>query len=165
MHEALHSSDTMKLSDIIVPDAIIPRLAATERDEAVAELIGAMADAGAISADSVQDFTAAILAREAQSSTGIGKGIAFPHVRIKGIKEPLGAIGCSAEGIDFDSLDGRPVNLVVLLLSNPEDPGEHLRAMETVFRHVHRKAFRDELRACQTRDEIVDLVRKADELE
>lgn len=155
----------MKLSDIIVPDAIIPRLAATTRDEAIAELIGAMAAAGAVAGDSVQDFTDAILVREAQSTTGIGNGVAFPHARIKGIKEPLGAIGCSAEGIDFDSLDARPVDLVVLLLSNPEDADEHLRAMETVFRHVGRQAFRAELRSCQTRDEIADIVRKADEVE
>ena len=155
----------MKLSDIIVPDAIIPHLASTTRDEAIAELIGAMAAAGALAGDSVPEITAAILVREAQATTGIGNGVAFPHAKIKGIKEPVGAIGCSAEGIDFDSLDARPVDLVVLLLSNSEDAGEHLRAMETVFRHVQRQAFRAELRACQTRDEIADLVRKADELE
>ena len=155
----------MKLSDIIVPDAIIPRLVSTTRDEAIAELIGAMAEAGYIAGDSVQDVTDALLVREAQATTGIGNGVAFPHARIKGIKAPLGAIGCSAEGIDFDSLDGGPVDLVVLVLSSPEDPGEHLEAMEAVFRHVQRQAFRDELRSCQTRDEIADLVRKADEVE
>ena len=68
----------MKLSNLIVQDAIIPRLASTTRDEAVAELIGALAGAGAIDADSVGDITAAILAREAQATTGIGNGIAFP---------------------------------------------------------------------------------------
>jgi len=155
----------MKLADIIVPEAIIESLAATTRDEAIAELVGALAEAGAVAGDSAGDVTGALLAREAQSSTGIGNGIAFPHARIKGIKVPLGAIGCSADGIDFDSIDGGPVDLVVLLLSNPEDPGEHLEAMEAVFRHVQRKAFRDELRACQTQDEIADLVRKADEID
>ena len=155
----------MKLANIIVPDAIIPSLASTTRDEAIAELTGALADAGTIGGDSVKDVTAALLAREAQSTTGIGNGVAFPHARIKGIKEPVGAIGCSAEGIDFDSLDGCPVDLVMVLLSNPEDAGEHLEAMEAVFRHVQRHAFRDELRACQTQDEIADLVRKADEVE
>ena len=165
MHDTLYRSDTMKLANIIVPEAIIQSLAATTRDETIAELIGALADAGAIAGDSVGDVTGALLAREAQSSTGIGNGIAFPHARIKGVKEPVGAIGCSAEGIDFNSLDGRPVDLVVLLLSDPEDPGEHLEAMEAVFRHVQRQAFRDELRACQTQDEIADIVQKADGIE
>ncbi|MDP6543630.1 MAG: PTS sugar transporter subunit IIA [Phycisphaerae bacterium] len=152
----------MKLADIIVPEAIIPSLAATTRDEAIAEIMGALADAGAIAGDSVEDVTAALLAREAQSTTGIGNGVAFPHARIKGIKEPLGAIGCSADGIDFNSLDGLPVDMVVLLLSNPEEPGEHLEAMEAVFRHIQRQAFRDEIRACETQDEIANLVQKAD---
>jgi PTS system nitrogen regulatory IIA component len=162
MHEILNRSDTMKLSDLIVSDAIIPRLASTMRDEAIAELVGALIDAGAIDADSAADITAAILVREAQASTGIGKGIAFPHTRIKGVKKAIAVIGCSPEGIAFDSLDGQPVDMVVLLLSSSEDPDEHLQAMETIFRHVHREAFRVELRACQTLDEIVALVENAD---
>ncbi|MBL7221296.1 MAG: PTS sugar transporter subunit IIA [Phycisphaerae bacterium] len=165
MHKALYRSDMMKLSDIIVPDAIIPSLAATTRDEAIAELIGALAAAGAVSGDRAGEFTDAILAREAQSSTGIGNGIAFPHVRIKDIKQPLVAIGCSAAGIEFNSIDAKPVGLVVLLLSNLEDPGEHLEAMEAVFRHVQRQAFRAGVLSCQTRDEIADLVQKADEID
>ena len=155
----------MKLSDIIVPDAIIPSLAATTRDEAIAELIGALASSGAVAVDSAEGIASAILAREAQSSTGIGNGVAFPHARIEGVKEPIGAVGCSAEGIDFNSLDGKPVDLVVLLLSNPEDPGEHLNAMEAVFRHIQRQAFRDELRARETREEIANLIQKADEID
>ena len=155
----------MKLSDLIVSDAIVPRLVSTTRDEAIAELVGAMAQAGAISADSVSDVTAAILAREAQATTGIGNGVAFPHTRIKGVKKAIAVIGCSAEGIDFDSLDGQPVDMVVLLLSNSEDADEHLQAMETVFRHVRREAFRAELRACKTREEIAALVEKADATE
>jgi mannitol/fructose-specific phosphotransferase system IIA component (Ntr-type) len=152
----------MKLSDLIVTDAIIPQLASTTRDEAIAELMTALSDVGAINADSVQGATDAILAREAQATTGIGKGIAFPHARIKGVKKAVGVIGCSSEGIGFDSLDGKPVDMVVLLLSSPEDADEHLQAMETIFRHVHREAFRAELRACQTKDEMVTLVENAD---
>lgn len=154
----------MKLSNLIVKDAIVPKLQATTRDEVIAELIGALAHVGAIASDSVQDVTAAILAREAQATTGIGNGIAFPHARIKSVKKAVAVIGCSPEGIAFDSLDGRPVDMVVLLLSSPEDADEHLQAMETIFRHVHREAFRTELRACPTRQEIVDLLQRADEL-
>lgn len=151
----------MKLSDIVVPDAMIPSLAATTRDEAIAELLGAMVDAGAITGDSLQGVTDALMAREAQSTTGIGNGVAFPHARVKGIKAPVGAIGRSKEGIDFNSLDGRPVDMVIVLLSNPEEPGEHLEAMEAVFMHVQRQAFRDELQSCQTQDEIDEVIRKA----
>jgi mannitol/fructose-specific phosphotransferase system IIA component (Ntr-type) len=155
----------MKLSDLIVTDAIIPQLAATSRDEAVAELMTALSDAGAINADSVKSATDAILAREAQATTGIGHGIAFPHARIKGVKKAVCVIGCSPEGIGFNSLDGKPVDVVLLLLSSPEDADEHLQAMETIFRHVHREAFRTELRACQTKDEMVAMIDQADQTE
>jgi mannitol/fructose-specific phosphotransferase system IIA component (Ntr-type) len=155
----------MKLSDIIVPQAVISQLASTTRDDAVSELIGAMARAGAIADDRVEDITGAILAREAQATTGIGNGVAFPHARIKGVKKAVGVIGCSSEGINFDSLDGQPVNVVLLLLSNADDADEHLQAMETIFRHVQRQAFCNDLRACCTQDEIVALVEKADDVE
>ena len=162
MAGALYRSDTMKLSDLIIQDAIIPRLESTTRDGVVAELIGSLAEVGAISADSVTDITAAILAREAQATTGIGKGIAFPHARIKGVKQAVAVVGCSPGGIAFDSLDGQPVDMVILLLSSSDDADEHLQAMEAIFRHVHREAFRTELRACQTRDEIVAIIDNAD---
>ena len=152
----------MKLSDLIVTDAIIPQLTATTRDEAVAELIASLADIGALPAGSNGDITAAILAREAQATTGIGNGIAFPHARIKGVKNAVAVIGRSAEGIDFKSLDAQPVDMVLLLLSSADDADEHLQAMETIFRHVHRQAFRTELRACKTGDEIVAMVENAD---
>jgi len=152
----------MKLSDLIVSDAIVPSLAATTRDGAVAELIGSLAEVGAVADDRVDDITASILAREAQATTGIGKGIAFPHARIKGVRKAVAVIGCSAGGINFDSLDGQPVTMTMLLLSSSEDADEHLQAMETIFRHVHRQAFRDELKACKTREEIAQMVQAAD---
>jgi len=152
----------MKLSDLIVTDAIVPHLAATNRDDAIAELIAALVDAGALPADGAGDISAAVLKREAQVSTGIGKGVAFPHARIKGVRRAVAVIGRRPEGIDFKSLDGQPVEMVLLLLSNSEDPDEHLEAMETIFQHVHRQAFRDQLKACETREEIAAMVQTAD---
>ena len=77
-----------------------------------------------------------MLAREKQATTGIGKGIALPHAKIKSVKKIVGAIGRSSRGIDFSALDSKPVYIVLLLLSNPENPDEHLQAMETIFKHV-----------------------------
>ena len=154
----------MKLSDIIVSDAITSSLKATTRDDAIGELVGALAAAGAIPESSVREVTEAVLAREAQVTTGIGKGVAVPHAKVKGIKKPVGTIGCAAEGIDFDSLDGRPVHSVILLLSSPENADEHLQAMEAVFRQVQRETFRQEIRHSHTQEEIADLVRGVDDL-
>ena len=154
----------MKLSDIMVADAIVPELKAKTRDEAIAELIEMLAGAGAIAKKSVKDVTKAVLARESQATTGIGKGVALPHAKLKGIKKPIGTIGRSSEGIDFSALDSKPVYSVILLLSNPENPDEHLQAMETIFKHVQRDIFRKFLRQSETSEAIVELIEEADEL-
>ncbi len=154
----------MKLSDIMVSDAIIPELAAKSRDEAIMELVESLAAAGAIPKKSVKDVAKVVLARESQATTGIGKGVALPHAKIKGIKKPIGAIGRSSEGIDFSALDSKPVYSVILLLSSPDNPDEHLQAMEVIFKHVQRDIFRKFLRQSETREAIVDLIEEADEL-
>ncbi|MFP4356219.1 MAG: PTS sugar transporter subunit IIA [Phycisphaerae bacterium] len=154
----------MKLSDIMVNDAIVPDLSVQSRDEAIAKLVEALAEAGAIPKKDVQDVTKAVLARESQATTGIGKGVALPHAKLKGIKKPIGTIGCSSEGIDFSALDSKPVYSVILLLSSPENPDEHLQAMEAIFKHVQRDMFRKFLRQADTQQAVTELISEADEL-
>jgi mannitol/fructose-specific phosphotransferase system IIA component (Ntr-type) len=154
----------MKLSDIMVSDAIVPALKNHTRDDVIGELVEAMAEAGAISKQKVKEIIKAILAREAQATTGIGKGVALPHAKLKGIKKPIATIGCSSEGIDFASLDSKPVYSVILLLSSPDNPDEHLQAMETIFKHVQRDIFRKFLRQSETREAVVELIHEADEI-
>jgi mannitol/fructose-specific phosphotransferase system IIA component (Ntr-type) len=148
----------------MVKDAIIPELKARTRDEAITELIEALVSAGAITRKSVHEVTKAVLAREAKATTGIGKGVALPHAKVAGIKSPVGTIGRSSRGIDFTALDAKPVYSVILLLSSPDNPDEHLQAMEAIFKHVQRDIFRKFLRQSETKEAIVDLIREADEL-
>ncbi len=154
----------MRLSDIVVLDAVVPELQGKSRDDVIGELVEMLASAGAVPKKKVKDITKAVLAREAQATTGIGKGVALPHAKLKGIKKPLGAIGRSSEGIDFSALDSKPVYSVILLLSSPDNPDEHLQAMETIFKHVQRDMFRKFLRQSETKDAIIDLIKEADEL-
>lgn len=154
----------MKLSDIMVTDAIVPELKGATRDEVIAELVAALATTGAVAKRNVGEITKAILAREAQATTGIGKGVSLPHAKLKSVKKPLGTIGRSSAGIDFASLDSKPVFSVILLLSSPDGPDEHLQAMETIFKHVQRDMFRKFLRQSETRESIIDLIHEADEL-
>lgn len=154
----------MKLADIMVTEAIIPELSGVTRDDAIRELIEALALAGAIAKRNVAEIAKTVLAREAQATTGIGKGVALPHAKLKGVKKPIGTIGRSVDGIDFTSLDAKPVYSVILLLSNPDNPDEHLRAMETIFKHIQRDIFRKFLRQSQTAEDIRDLIQEADEL-
>ena len=154
----------MKLSDIMVNEAIVPELKARTRDEAISELIEMLAAAGAIPKKSIPEVNKAVLTREAQATTGIGKGVALPHAKLKGIKKPVGTIGRSSEGIDFSALDAKPVYSVILLLSSPDNPDEHLQAMEAIFKHVQRDMFRKFLRQSETRESIIELIQEADEL-
>lgn len=154
----------MKLSDIIITEAIIPELQSKTRDEAIGELVEALAEAGTIPKKSTKEVVKAVLAREQQATTGIGKGVALPHAKLKGVKKAIATIGRSSEGIDFSALDYKPVYSVILLLSCPEKPDEHLQAMETIFKHVQRDIFRKFLRQSETKDAIVELIHEADEL-
>lgn len=154
----------MKLSDIMVTDAIVPELKGTTRDEVIVELVEALIRTGSLGNCSLDEATGAVIAREAQATTGIGKGVALPHAKIEGIEGPVGTIGRSSVGIDFSALDSKPVYSVVLLLSSPNGPDEHLQAMETIFKHVQRDMFRKFLRQSETKEAIVDLIHEADEL-
>ena len=154
----------MKLSDIMVSQAILPELSSQPRDAVIEEVVNSLADAGAIPKKHVKEIVSAVLARETQATTGIGKGVALPHAKLKCIKKAVGTIARSSQGIDFGALDSKPVYSVILLLSNPDDPDEHLQAMETIFKHVQREIFRKFLRQSETKQAIIDLIEEADEL-
>lgn len=154
----------MRLADIMVDQAIVPQLKATTRDGAIKELVEALAAAGAVAKKNVDEIVKAVINRETQATTGIGKGVALPHRKIDCVKKPVGTIGRSSDGIDFGALDSKPVYSVILLLSNPDDPDEHLRAMETIFKHVQRDIFRKFLRQSETSEAIIELIAEADEL-
>ena len=153
----------MNLSAFMVPEAIVPKLAAVDRDGAIRELVTALARAGRIKEEQVDEITQAIIEREDQGSTGIGKGIAVPHVKHAAVTQIAGAIGCSQEGLDFASLDKAPVYSILLLLSPPNQPDQHLEAMESLFAHLQRDMFRKFLRQADTTEAVVDLLMEADE--
>ena len=152
----------MKLSDIVCSDAIVARLKAKQRDEAIRELVGVLGKAGKIPEDSVEAVSKLVIKRENEASTGIGKGVAVPHVKSADVSEPVAAVGCSAEGIDFSSLDKQPVYSVILLVSPTTNPDRHLQAMETVFRNLQKDDFRRFLRQAQTCQEIMEIITDAD---
>ena len=152
----------MKLSDIVVESALVPALTATTRDDAVAELVDALVKAEVVVAKHRDALVEAILERERRGSTGFGKGVAVPHVKHAAVKRMAATIGVSAKGVDFNALDRHPVYSVVLLLSPPDKPEEHLRAMEVIFGNLSQDTFRRFLRQATTMDDIVTLIREAD---
>ena len=154
----------MKLTDFFVHEAVIPELTATDRNGVIREMVDALGPHIGLDADGAAAVAKAIIQRENQGSTGFGKGVAVPHVKHAAIKRIAASIGRSSTGVDFAALDRAPVYIVVLLLSPPENPDQHLASMENIFRHLQRDNFRRFLRQASTQQEINDLIKEADEL-
>ncbi|HOM60394.1 MAG TPA: PTS sugar transporter subunit IIA [Anaerohalosphaeraceae bacterium] len=152
----------MKLSDIVCFSAIIPELESKDRNGAVRELVEILCREGRLDSLEPEKLTKAIIQRENEASTGMGKGVALPHIKVDGIDEPVAAVGRSSKGIDFRSLDKQPVYTILLLISPKENPDKHLQAMEILFRHLNQDDFRRFLRQAQTAEEIVEIIRDAD---
>jgi mannitol/fructose-specific phosphotransferase system IIA component (Ntr-type) len=152
----------MKFTDFVCFEAIIPQLQSKERDGVIAELVAALDKAGRLGKGNCDKIIRAVIKRENEASTGMGKGIAVPHVKHKVIKEVVAAIGQSSKGVDFAALDKQPVYSVILLLSPTDDPDKHLQAMEKIFRHLQQEKFRKFLRQSQTAAQVEDLLKEAD---
>lgn len=152
----------MKLSEILTPDALIPRLRADTRDGAIEELLEILVRAAGLSPQDSRSILSALLEREANGSTGFGKGVAVPHCQHLAVKKTAMAIGHAPAGLDFDALDKAPVYSILLLLSPANDHDRHLQAMELIFRHLQRPGFRDALKAASSPEAISELIAGAD---
>jgi mannitol/fructose-specific phosphotransferase system IIA component (Ntr-type) len=155
--------DKMKFVDFVCFEALIPQLQATNRDDAITELVSALQKAGAFSGPKSNEITKAVIKREKEASTGMGKGIALPHVKHPAVKKIIATVGKSSTGIDFSSLDKQPVYSVILIISPVDNPDTHLQAMENIFKHLQKEKFRSFLRQAQKAEQIEDLLREADE--
>lgn len=153
----------MKLADIVCLDAIVAQLKSSERDKVIEELLVSLGKHKKIHGGDPKTLARVVIKRENEASTGIGKGVAVPHAKHEVITEPIAVLGCSGQGIDFSSLDKQPVYSVFLLLSPTSNPDKHLQAMETIFKNLQKDDFRRFLRQAQSRQEIIEAIRDADE--
>lgn len=153
----------MKLAELVVADAVIPELEATDRNGVIRELVHSLAGHNVFNDADEQKIVDNALARERQGSTGFGKGVAVPHVKHPAVKRMAVVIGRSSRGVDFAALDRAPVYTVFLLLSPAHEAEGHLAAMERIFRHLQRDNFRRFLRQADTKEAIIDLIREVDE--
>jgi mannitol/fructose-specific phosphotransferase system IIA component (Ntr-type) len=153
----------MKFADFVCFKATVPELQAPDRVGAIAEIVLSLDKAGKLGKGKCKEITRAVIKREKEASTGMGKGVAVPHVKHKLVKDVIAAIGLSSAGIDFSALDKQPVYSVILLISPVDEPDKHLQAMENVFRHLQQEKFRKFLRQCRSPAQIEDLLREADE--
>ncbi len=152
----------LKLTKVVAPGAIVPKLASSQRDEVIAELVDALIKSGAADASLRTELINRVLDRERRGSTGFGKGIAVPHVKHKSVSGMAAAIGLSPTGVEFNALDRQPVYSIFLLLSPEHDPEQHLKAMEVIFNSLSNETFRRFLRQATTVQDVVTLLEEAD---
>jgi len=119
-------------------------------------------DAGDIPADEKDSILGAIVKREELGSTGIGRGVAVPHTKHPSVTKLVGTVGVSAEGVDFDSLDGEKVQLLFLLVSPLDRPSDHLRALENITRQLRDNSFCRFLKQSKTAGDVEHLLLEAD---
>ncbi|MSR43272.1 MAG: PTS sugar transporter subunit IIA [Pedosphaera sp.] len=135
----------MTLSEIVQKEQILTELKASNRWEAIDELIGRLVECGRIKPEHREAITAVVKKRETSMSTGIGFGIGIPHASTDQIDEVVGALGRSKVGIDFEALDNQPVNLVVLFLVPQGQFQKHLHTLASIAKLFHSKEFRQQL--------------------
>ncbi len=131
---------------------VLLELEETEKYSALRELIRKAPVFGCLPDRSVLET--AVLEREKERSTGIGHGVAIAHGKIDGINSLYIALGISRKGIPFNSVDGRPVNLLFIVANPPEKQNEYLAALSSLVRMIRDRSFREDILRCFDQAEI-----------
>ena len=152
----------MKFADFIRVQAIKADLVAEDKDGAIRELVAGLVASQDIMEGEQEGIIKAIMKREELGSTGIGRGVAVPHTKHPSVNRLIGTVGVSVAGVDFNSLDGEKVQLFFLLISPPDRPGDHLRALENISRQLRDDTFCRFLKQAKTADDVQQLLDEAD---
>jgi PTS system nitrogen regulatory IIA component len=150
----------MKIEDILAEDLVIPALAARNKADVLEELAGAVA-----TVHSELDRSRLVQAledRERLNSTALGDGVAIPHGKLPGLKRVFAAFGRSRQGVDFQSLDGKPTHLFFLLVAPEDSAGAHLKALARISRLLKDEAFRVRLLQAADQHELWNTIREED---
>jgi PTS system nitrogen regulatory IIA component len=150
----------MKITDILVRDAVILELAGRAKRDVLAEMAKALANAEA-GVDETR-LLEVLVEREKLQSTGIGEAVAIPHGKLPGLPRLLASFARSREGVDFDSIDGHPTHLFFLLVVPEHSGGQHLKALARISRFFRDAAFRKRLLEAATRDEVCRAIEEED---
>ena len=145
----------MKFSDYIHQENILPDLSGQTKQEVIEELLNHMKNLGLVS--NYEIALNDILVREKHLSTGLENGIAIPHAKSEGVEKLAIVFGIKNGGIDFDSLDAKPANLIFLVLSPKNTSGPHIQALALISRNLSVSKNRDSLNLAKSADEIANL--------
>ncbi len=151
----------MKVSELLKPEFIIPDLEGETKEEVINELINLFKNDPRV--EDIERVRAAVLDREKVMSTGVGKGFAIPHGKTNAVKEIVGAFGKAKKGIDYDALDGNPVQLIFLLVGKDNLISTHIKLLSRISRLMNKDDFRHRLTEANSADEIIKLFTEEEE--
>lgn len=150
----------MKLSEILDPSCVKVPLEANDKNAAIEELVGLLVQTGCVKDHN--GLLNAVMVREQVRSTGIGRGLGVPHGKTIGCTRLVIAVGKPVKPIEFGSIDGQPVDIIVLLASPPEESGPHVQALARISRLMLMEPFRKAVLAAKTADELYSIIVKHD---
>jgi mannitol/fructose-specific phosphotransferase system IIA component (Ntr-type) len=155
----------MKLSALLTEGQILQGLAAQDKGELIARLADLLVAQGRLPAPLRGPAVEALMARERIASTGMEHGIAIPHASIDGLDAPLAVLGLSPDGVPFQSADGKPARILVLLAIPRQQVADHTRTLAGIARLLQYEEFRDALLRARSPREVLQVVRDEEQRE
>lgn len=151
----------MKIQDLLQKDAMILSLNATNKADAITEMVQKLVDTGYVT--DFDTFKDGILAREALTTTGLGDGIAMPHSKNAAVKEAVVLFAKKDGGLDYESLDGQPTDLFFMIAAPDGANDTHLAALAELSKYLMKDGFADSLRSTSTPDQVLAAFNAAEE--
>lgn len=148
----------MKVNGILKQEYIIPQMKAANKEDAINELINLFENDDRVL--DLEEIRNSIHSREKIMSTGVGKGFAIPHGKTNATSETLGAFGIARTPIDYQSLDGEPVQLIFLLIGKDNMVSTHIKLLSRISRMMNEDGFREKLLQTQTSEQILNIFRE-----
>ncbi len=152
----------MLLSELIQEEAIKVGLSARDKWEAIDELVDLLVEAHEIRLADRPEVIEAVHARERSLSTGLKYGLAVPHGSVECVPDIVAALGTSAAGVPFESVDGQPARLVILLILPKSKFQHHVRTLAGVSRLATRPELRERVLAAATAQQLADVIREVE---
>lgn len=145
----------MKVSDLLNTKVVLTELNSNKKEDVINELLDLFInDSRVLDLEKVRN---AVLDREQIMSTGVGKGFAIPHGKTSAVTDIIGAFVKTSKAIDYDSLDGKPVNLIFLLVGRDTLVSSHIKLLSRISRLMNKDDFRERLLEANNQEEIINL--------
>ena len=148
----------MRLSEFLVEGALIHDLKAASKEDAIRALVGKLVEVGRVLEKDAEDISRAIMKLESLGSKAICGGVAIPHASHVSVQSLIGTVAVCPGGMPFESKDGKPVYVLVLIISPHDRPGDHLRALENVSSALRDTKFVELLRNSEEQNQLARLL-------